>query len=148
MMSMWTVAELKAHAMRFFEAFNAGDLDALENEIVGEEYIQHSPGVPPQRQALMRYLKQTMTSFPNGRFEINHMIAEGDKVLTHWTFIGNHTGPSKRGPATGKEVRISGMDLWRINGAGKIGEAWFYMDMSAFSQRPDQVPAGQEQGSP
>jgi predicted ester cyclase len=64
-----------------------------------------------------------MASYPDGRFEIDDMIAEGDKALIRWTFYGTFLH-------SGKMVTIPGMDLWQFNPEGKIAEAWFYMDMS------------------
>lgn len=122
--------ELRALAGRFFEYFNARNLEGLDKEIIGEEYIQHSPGVPPNRLSLINYLKMTMNGFDNGRFEVDDMIAEGEKVLIRWTFLGNHTGFYGNMPPTGRKITIRGMDLWRYNEEGKIAEAWFYMDMS------------------
>jgi steroid delta-isomerase-like uncharacterized protein len=122
--------ELKALANRFFDYFNSRNLEGLDKEVVGEEYIQHSPGVDPSRQALISYLEKTLIAYDDGRFDVDDMVAEGDKVLIRWTFKGKHTGPYGAMPPTGRLITIKGMDLWRYNQAGKIAEAWFYMDMS------------------
>jgi steroid delta-isomerase-like uncharacterized protein len=122
--------ELKGLAQRFFDSFNERDLERLDREIVGEEYVQHSPGVDPGRNALFTYLEKTMLAYDDGRFDVDDMIAEGEKVLIRWTFRGKHTGPFGNIPPTGRLVTITGMDLWRFNEAGKIAEAWFHMDMS------------------
>jgi steroid delta-isomerase-like uncharacterized protein len=129
---MWSTDELKALANRFFEYFNDGNLEGLDKEVIGEEYVQFSPGVPPTRESIMTFIKQTMNAYPDGRFEVDDMIAEGDKVLIRWTFLGTHIGYFGKVPPTGKEVTITGMDLWRFNDQGKIAEAWFYMDMRPF----------------
>lgn len=128
---MRTPDELKAQAMKFFDYFNAQNFEGLDKEVIGEEYIQHSPGVPPQRSAIITYISQTLKAYPDGRFIIDDMIAEGDKVLIRWTFIGRQTQPFGRFPASNREITITGMDLWQMNEQGKIAEAWFYMDMSA-----------------
>lgn len=129
--------ELRALAARFFDYFNSRNLEGLDNEVVGEEYIQHSPGVDPSRKALIDYLERTMIAYDEGRFDVDDMIAEGDKVLIRWTFSGKHTGPFGTVLPSGRFITIKGMDLWRFNAAGKIAEAWFYMDMSeVWGRRP------------
>jgi len=137
--------EVRALATRFFEYFNARNLEGLDKEIIGEEYIQHSPGVDPSRKALISYLEKTMRAYDNGRFEVDDMIAEGDKVLIRWTFLGNHTG-SYDGvkPPSGRFITIRGMDLWRYNEEGKIAEAWFYMDFSGMREPSAKQPQFQE----
>lgn len=135
--------ELRAVAMRFFDTFNAHDLDGLDRDIIGEEYIQHSPGVDPSRKALVDYLALTLNAFDDGRFVVDDMLAEGDKVLIRWTFLGTHTGYYGAMAPTGRVITIKGMDLWRYNAADKIAEAWFYMDMSGV--RP---PAGTKKPQP
>ena len=75
---MFTPEETKANAMRFFDYFNEGNLEGLDKEVIGEEYIQHSPGVPSSRQSIFQFIGQTIASFKVGRFEIVDMIAVGD----------------------------------------------------------------------
>lgn len=140
---MYSPAELRALAHRFFEYFNARNLEGLDREIIAEEYIQHSPGVDPSRDALIAYLKKTMGAFENGRFEVDDMIAEGDRVLIRWTFLGNLTGYYTDRPPDGRLITIRGMDLWRYNLEGKIAEAWFYMDTSG--ARPTRIKEPQLQ---
>ena len=120
---MFTPEETKANAMRFFDYFNEGNLEGLDKEVIGEEYIQHSPGVPSSRKSIIQFIGQTMASYKDGRFEIDDMIAEGEKALIRWSFYGTYK-------ATGRKITIPGMDLWQFNSQGKIAEAWFYMDMS------------------
>ena len=134
---------LRAVAMRFFDTFNAHDLDGLDLDIIGAEYVQHSPGVPPTRAALIAYLDKTIKAFDDGRFVVDDMLAEGDKVLIRWTFLGTHTGYYGGMAPTGRVITITGMDLWRYNDADKIAEAWFYMDMSGV-----RAPAPAKQAHP
>lgn len=134
---MWTPEETKAHATRFFDYFNAKDLEGLDRDVIGDEYIQHSPGVPSSRESIITFIRQTMDSYDDGRFEIDDMIAENDKALIRWTFYGTFK-------FTGQKITIPGMDLWEINSEGKIAEAWFYMDMSDVKKiRPPAARAAQ-----
>jgi steroid delta-isomerase-like uncharacterized protein len=120
--------ELRTLAMRFFDSFNARDLASLDREVIADDCIQHSPGIAPERTALICDLATTMNAYGDGRFEVDDMIAEGDKVLTRWTFTGLHSGFYGNIPPTGRTFVIKGLDLWRFNAEGKIAEAWFFMD--------------------
>ena len=62
-------------------------------------------------------------ALPDMQFAINHMMAEGDLVLVHWTVWGTNTQPGMGLPATGKPIKTSGMTLFRFK-AGKISEEW------------------------
>lgn len=62
-------------------------------------------------------------ALPDMQFAVNHIVAEGDLVLVHWTVWGTNTQPGMGLPATGKPVKTSGMTLFRFK-AGKISEEW------------------------
>ena len=67
--------------------------------------------------------REERTAMPDMQFAVNHMVAEGDLVLVHWTVWGTNTQPGMGLPATGKPVNVSGMTLFRFR-AGKISEEW------------------------
>ena len=58
---------------------------------------------------------------PDMQFGVNHMVAEGDLVVVHWTVWGTNTQAGMGLPVTGKPIKISGMTLFRFK-AGKISE--------------------------
>ena len=59
--------------------------------------------------------------------EIVEMIAEGDRVMVHWTSHGTHQGEPHSLPPTGKQVTNSGINIFRI-ADGKIAEVWDIYD--------------------
>ena len=67
--------------------------------------------------------REERTAFPDLQFAVNHMVAEGDMVVVHWTAWGTNTQPGMGLPATGKPVKVSGMTLFRFK-AGKISDEW------------------------
>ncbi|MGO9087634.1 MAG: ester cyclase [Candidatus Sulfotelmatobacter sp.] len=62
-------------------------------------------------------------ALPDMQNAVNHMVAEGDLLLVHWTLSGTNTQAGWGLPGTGKPVKISGMTLFRFK-AGKISEEW------------------------
>ena len=60
-------------------------------------------------------------------FEIEEMIAEGDRVMVRWSSRGRHVGEVHGLPPTGKEVTNSGINIFRI-ADGRIAEVWDIFD--------------------
>ena len=84
--------------------------------------------------------KQTIigvkTAFPDVHFTVHDVIAEGDKVVRHFTQHGTHTGELTwwNLPPTGKEISVTGIMIDRIED-GKIAERWLNMDMLGMMQQ-------------
>jgi len=80
-------------------------------------------GRPGLKQSMQRFL----SAFPNLRVTITDAVAEGDKVVIWYTVQGTQTGEFEGIRATGKQVRWSGADLFRIEN-GKIAGCRFVDD--------------------
>ena len=63
------------------------------------------------------------TAFPDFRFEVADLIAEGDKVVARVPFTGTHRGQLMDIAPTGRTVRVGEILILRI-ADGKIAEAW------------------------
>ncbi len=57
-----------------------------------------------------------MTAFPDLKVYMDDLVEKQGKILYHWTFEGTHG-------ETGKRVRISGFESWRIGDDGLIAES-------------------------
>ena len=117
--------ENKAIVRRFWEeAFNTGNL-AVVDEIFAPDYGHITTGGTMGHGP--EHVKQTITrdriGFPDFRFTIEEMIAEGDKVVVRWTARGTHQGVFRGIPPTGKQVTITGVEIHRVVG-GKIVAGW------------------------
>jgi SnoaL-like polyketide cyclase len=66
-------------------------------------------------------------AFPDGRWVIEDMVAEGDRVAWRYSFYGTHHGEFMGLPATGKQLRVSGILISRI-AADRIAEEWEIFD--------------------
>jgi predicted ester cyclase len=60
-----------------------------------------------------------MQQFPDIVVTFDKLEAASDGTEFHWTFTGTNTGPG----GTGKRVRISGFELWKIDNDGLIAES-------------------------
>lgn len=71
---------------------------------------------------------------------VEDLIAEGDKVAGRITTYGKHEGDLFGIPATGKEIQVTGMAIWRI-ADGKIVEHWHETDQLGLLQQLGVIPA-------
>ena len=62
----------------------------------------------------------------------------GDRTAFHWTLTGTNTGP--RG--TGKKVRVSGYELWKIDNEGFIAESKGHFDAADYERQLGKRGAG------
>ena len=68
------------------------------------------------REAIRSVAQGFMTAFPDIQVFFDRLSQEGDRVIYHWTLTGTNTGPG----GTGRPVRISGYESWRIGEDGHI----------------------------
>ena len=117
-----TLAANKALLQRVYDVFNSGNVDDLD-EFVAEDFVDHTPGVPPGRQGLKQVILGARAAFPDLIIVAEDLIAEGDKVVSRGSWTGTHTGPMGAIAATGKKVKVEGIDIIRVQN-GKIVEHW------------------------
>jgi steroid delta-isomerase-like uncharacterized protein len=105
------------------------DLDAAY-ELVSEDYISHDPTNPDfagGREAHKEMCKSFGDAMKDTHCTIEDQIAEGDRVVTRWTFSGCQTKDLPGIPSKGKCFNVSGITISRV-ADGKIAEEWVNMD--------------------
>jgi predicted ester cyclase len=80
------------------------------------------------------------SAYPDARFTVEDMIAEGDQVVTKKTFSGTNTGEFAGMPATGRAVSVQYVDIMRVHD-GRIVEHWLSMDRLVWFQQLGLAPA-------
>ena len=98
--------------MNYFieEVINNKNLDAA-NDLVAEGFLEHIPfpGQEPGREGLKFALNSMFTGFPDMHWTVHEQIAEGEKVVTRFTWTGTHKGNFMGIPPTNKTVEVWGV---------------------------------------
>ena len=135
----------KALIRRFVEeGWNQKNL-ALFDELNAPNFVHHNALLPDvrSREDHKQWFTDTRSAFPDFHLTIEDMIAEGDKVVTRWTFRGTNMGdivvPMPL-PATGKQVTISGITISRLAG-NQVVEDWHQADGLGFMQQLGVIPS-------
>ena len=112
----------------FDKVLNGGDLARLE-EIIGEDYEDHDPvpGLPPGVAGVRAKLGALRAAFGDLRFVLEALVAEGALVAARYCWTGRHTGAFVGIAPTGRAVRVTGMDFYRVR-EGRIVEHWHHVD--------------------
>jgi steroid delta-isomerase-like uncharacterized protein len=133
--------ENKAIVRHIIEDFNEGELNSVV-ELSAPDFIYHGapPGVPPTREGWKQLLAMFRAGFPDLRFHIEHLIAEGDLAMVRFTGYGTHQGEIMGIPATGREVAFSGVVILRFAN-GKMVERWEEFDMLGMMMQLGAIPA-------
>ena len=126
------------------EVWNQGNLTVFD-EPSAPNFIHHDPDFPnfQTRKDYRQWVTQTRNAFPDLHLTIEDVIAEGDQVVTRWTFRGTNTGDMVTPlhiPATGKQVTVTGITISRLAG-GKFIEDWHQADIMGFLQQLGLIPA-------
>ena len=130
----------KALTLRGFEEmFNRGDLSVVDELVAGRgEDHQEAPGTDFAAH-LKDVVKKMRAGFPDLRFEVHHVLAEGDMVAARSTMTGTHEGLFEIGPfgdiaPTGRRVEVRHMHFFRWVD-GKNTDLWHIMDTPALMRQ-------------
>ena len=78
-------------------------------------------------------------AFPDYRFEVEDLIAEGDRVVARVTVSGTHLGEMMGLAPTGRRISTSGIEVFRFED-GKMAEHWAAFDALGMLRQIGLVP--------
>ncbi len=123
---------------RYLDTWNRGDLEGL-TEFWAPNLAHHTRHGSHGFADTRRIVTAIMQSFPDMKFRIEDMIAEGDKVVTRLTWSGTQTGAYMGAPATGRRITCALIGIARVSG-GKIVEHWGVTDELHMMQQMGLLP--------
>jgi predicted ester cyclase len=124
-----STAESRAFIQRYAEAVSGkAKPPALVNQYVADA-----------DEALKQHIAEAEAAFPNYELVADDLIVEGEKVVLRFTLRGTHRGNFMGIPATGRQVNVPGIIIYRIdkdkNNEAKIVEHWMQIDSMAMMQQ-------------
>lgn len=129
----------KLIAQQLMERLDQRDIDGvLSYHTPGA--VWHGFGPQPlntdgYRQAIGVFL----SAFPDSRFPIDVVVAEGDRVAVQHSLRGTHKGDFQGAPPTGKSVVVPAIVIFRLTD-GKVAETWLNADLVSLLTQIGAIP--------
>lgn len=132
------------------EVWNEGNLVAADKYLAAKYTIHHDPGDPWDRQVLdlqgyKERVRLSRAPFPDQRFEIQELFADGKAVVMTWLWTGTHLGEIAGFPATGKQIKMSGATVYYFE-EERISGHWQITDRLGVFQQLRQAAASAGNG--
>jgi predicted ester cyclase len=131
----------KARARRSWEeAFPALD-EAMLAELIAPDLVAHNarPGSPAGLAGVVSTMHWLATVFSDQRWEIHHVLGDGDMVAVHATHHGRHTGELMGIPPTNRVVAYNYVHILRFHD-GKAVEHWSVRDDMTLMRQLGVIP--------
>ena len=99
------------------EVWNTGNVAAVDLFLADRYTIHSDPGDPWEGQTLSREgFKQRLAAsrapFPDLRFELSDIVADGDRVAASWIMRGTQLGALGGRPSSGRSIEVRGMTIY------------------------------------
>jgi predicted ester cyclase len=109
---------------RFYtQVVGSGDYSNLAS-FVAADYVDHNAADGGRGPEVVRtHLEAIRRTLPDLRVRVEDIFAEGDYVVTRVTGRGTHLGEWMDIEPTGREVRLKGINIDRVE-RGRIAEHW------------------------
>jgi steroid delta-isomerase-like uncharacterized protein len=140
------MADNRTQAQAFWsEVFNAHDLQRVQ-EFIASESVNHNarPGTPDGPEGAREVFTRLWSAFPDMHFEIQGLVAEGDRVVCIGIMSGTQDGPFQGIPATHRHISARHVHVLTYNHTGLVTEHLAVRDDLALQRQlgvlPDDAP--------
>lgn len=132
------ISDLTDFAIRYTAAWCSRDAVRVASFFAEEGSLTINDGNPSiGRVAIANAAQEFMTAFPDMVVTMDDLEPDSGRIIYRWTLAGRNTGPG----GTGRAVRISGHEEWRIGPDGLIAESKGHFDQAEYQR---QLQAGQQ----
>lgn len=138
---MGTSTDIRDVARQLIEDdLNTGDVAAAER-IVAADFVDHTnpPGLQNGISGHRGIVEIFHAAFPDVRWTIDDMVAEGDRVAMRLTMTGTHSGEFFGIPPTGRRVSVGGTHIVRVEN-GRVAEHWGHNDDLGLMRQLGAIP--------
>ncbi len=118
-------ADAEALFRQLFEVAMTQRAPAALERAVAPELTFHAGGQTAalSREALWQVAQPILAAFPDVRFTVEEVVAQGGRAAARVSFTGTHRGAWNGVAPTGRPVRVTEMFFCRIRG-GLLAECW------------------------
>jgi predicted ester cyclase len=133
------LAKITTFAKRYAETWCSQNPESVASFFAESGSLSVNDGLPAVgRAAIAEIARGFMRDFPDMVVTMDDVTREPElggrsscDAVFHWTLTGTNTGPG----GTGKRVRISGYELWKIDNDGLIGESKGHFDSAEYERQ-------------
>ncbi|MBI0582784.1 MAG: ester cyclase [Methanomassiliicoccus sp.] len=112
---------------RVYDGWNRGSIDEFKDALAADFKEHTRKGDIRDRAACIAETERFLKNMPDARFDVQEMIAEGDRVVVVQRFTGTMDREVRGMEPAGQKVDMREVDIYRIEG-GKIAELWVFLN--------------------
>jgi len=125
-------ARFRDFATRYTAAWCSQDAGRVASFFSPNGSLAINGGTPSLgRHAITAAAQGFMTAFPDMVVTMDDLVVQGGEVVYKWTLAGNNTGPG----GTGRRIRISGFEQWRMADDGLVAESRGNFDSADYQRQ-------------
>jgi len=121
---------------RLYEDCINGNRPELLPELISDDFVGQGGKGPSGFGSNIDSLR---TGFPDVRFTVHDLVAEGDRVVVRWTWEATHTGTFQVWAPSGKRATNSGIAIYQLE-RGKVVRVWLEADRLGVLQQIGVIP--------
>ena len=101
----------------------------LADKVLSPQFRSHDwPEGQTGPQVFRDYYSTIRSAVPDARYEVDDLIAEGDRVVVRWRLLGTHKGDFQGIAPTGRAITLRGIAIYRVKN-NKLMERWVVSDV-------------------
>jgi len=103
---------------------------SLVGEVLSPRFTSHDwpEGTPAGQEGFGLFYSEIRAAVPDARYEVDDLIAEGDKVVVRWRLLGTHRGDFRGIAPSGSPIVLQGIAIYRVE-SGRLMERWVVTDL-------------------
>ena len=126
------LARLRGFAERYAASWCSQDAASVASFFSADGTLRVNDAAPATGRAAIAAVAQGfMSAFPDMRVLLDDLVVQADRVVFHWTLVGTNAGPG----GSGRPVRISGCEEWRLAADGLIAESLGHFDSEDYRRQ-------------
>jgi uncharacterized protein (TIGR02246 family) len=126
------LAKIITFAKRYAEAWCSQNPESVAAFFAENGSLRVNEGPPAVgRAAIAEVARGFMRDLPDMIVTMDDVTHDSDGTKFHWTLTGTNTGPG----GTGKRLRISGYELWKLDPDGLLAESKGHFDSAEYERQ-------------